>query len=655
MTMKNRPSSTKRPTTKKSRIKGGDPNNDYDYNDDDDDDDDAVPSNQNRAAALGLESSGQGRSERETFDFLLDHPHTMTYGRRIALYLMASPWYYPKPKHDHYDDDDEDDDDDNDNGSKLTQLQESNTHGSEISNSARMSRGPHGSDVKPASLEKAWAYFDHVTLPRCVNAKDMQKVRKKSRFVRMYRKFMKWDQTLDRADPGESHKPTTLYSPIFTPISQMGDFGLGTGLYFTTLRAMTILTFVLGVINIPNMMYFAGPEYSDSQVNSDSQVAFPFFAKGSAMCTRTKWVPCPECVASNGFRSNLKRLAQYTNHENGQNVTLTFALQNNCNGSTFRTARISFVTLVFLVIGIVALKFYQKQWEIKFDEDEITARDYSIVIKNPPANAREPDQWRRYFERNFRAKVASVTVGIDNDLLVKTLVERRQSLRLLELELEPGTPLDVLSLARISSKIENHRNCIQKVLAWIFPGIPEHFGRLVVLTARVQGLAQQSYGVKNVFVTFAKETTKNRILEHFALGDWTIRRNNTDHMTNTNRGRLCFDGTQILKCREPDEPATIRWKDLNSHFSVRFVQMIATNVIASVGMFVTALLIQQAYTVSLALGSITISISNLVFPEFAKWLTDFESHFSEGDKQTSLYFKIALFRWINTAILITIM
>lgn len=646
--MKNRPSSTKRPGTKKSRSNGGNTRDDHVFRDDDDDDDEA-PSNQNRADVLGLESSSQRKSERETFDFLLDHPHTMTYARRIALYLMAYPWYYPKPKHDDYDDDDDDDDEDE---SKLTPLQESTVHGSDISNSARMSRGPQGANVKSPSLAKAWAYFEHVTLPRCVNTKDLQKVRKKSRFVRIYRKFMKWDQTLDRADPGESHKPTSLYSPIFTPISQMGDFGLGTGLYFTTLRAMTILTFVLGVINIPNMMYFAGPVYSDFQVG------LPLIVKGSAICTRIEWVPCPDCVASKGFEGNggsMQRLAQYVKQENGENVVLTFALKNNCNGATFRTARISFVTLVFLVIGIVALKFYQKQWEIKFDEDEITARDYSVVIENPPPHAREPDQWRRYFERNFRAKVASVTVGIDNDLLVKTLVERRQSLRLLELELEPGTPLDVLTLARISSKIENHRNFIKKVLAWSFPGIPEHFARLVVLTARVQGLAQQSYGVKNVFVTFAKEKTKNRILENFALGNWTIRRNNTDHMINTNRGTLCFDGTQILKCREPDEPATIRWKDLNSHFSVRLVQMIATNVIASVGMYVTAQLIAWAYEIDTVLGTSTISISNLVFPEFAKWLTDFESHFSEGDKQTSLYFKIALFRWINTAILITIM
>jgi len=35
---------------------------------------------------------------------------------------------------------------------------------------------------------------------------------------------------LTRADPGESKFPTRLYSPLFTPLSQLGDFGIGVGL-----------------------------------------------------------------------------------------------------------------------------------------------------------------------------------------------------------------------------------------------------------------------------------------------------------------------------------------------------------------------------------------------------------------------------------------
>ena len=45
---------------------------------------------------------------------------------------------------------------------------------------------------------------------------------------------------------------------------------------------------------------------------------------------------------------------------------------------------------------------------------------------------------------------------------------------------------------------------------------------------------------------------------------------------------------------------------------------------------------------------------NLLFPEIAKFVTSFEAHPTESKLQTSLYFKIAAFRWVNTAIVITV-
>lgn len=42
------------------------------------------------------------------------------------------------------------------------------------------------------------------------------------------------------------------------------------------------------------------------------------------------------------------------------------------------------------------------------------------------------------------------------------------------------------------------------------------------------------------------------------------------------------------------------------------------------------------------------------FPEYARLLTTFESHPSEERLQTSLYVKIAAFRFINTAIIVTL-
>ena len=44
---------------------------------------------------------------------------------------------------------------------------------------------------------------------------------------------------------------------------------------------------------------------------------------------------------------------------------------------------------------------------------------------------------------------------------------------------------------------------------------------------------------------------------------------------------------------------------------------------------------------------------NLSFPQLAKYITDFEGHRNESKLQTSLYIKIAAFRWVNTAVVTT--
>ena len=65
-------------------------------------------------------------------------------------------------------------------------------------------------------------------------------------------------------------------------------------------------------------------------------------------------------------------------------------------------------------------------------------------------------------------------------------------------------------------------------------------------------------------------------------------------------------------------------------------------------------MVRVANDASVLGSAIAIAAFNSIFPVFAKILTGFEAHAAEGEKQTSLYFKIAAFRWVNTAIVITI-
>jgi hypothetical protein len=226
----------------------------------------------NRAAAPaagGALPRDQGEELVGCIDFLQDPPDEMTLSRRLALHLMRFGWYY-KPKV--LPRGEEGDGEDEAVGMSMVfaggvgQLSPTATEAYPFSHSRR----------ETPSLEKAWACtcffsctpflvmtfrrhcsqatcprssylftalllldFEHVALPRhLVKPKDPVK---KNIVVRCFRKlFCKGSKELTRAEPGEREYPTKLYEPVFTPHKQLGDFGLGIGLYFSTLRAMMV-------------------------------------------------------------------------------------------------------------------------------------------------------------------------------------------------------------------------------------------------------------------------------------------------------------------------------------------------------------------------------------------------------------------------------
>ena len=581
-----------------------------------------------------------------SIDFLQDNHKDMTYGRRIALKLVDKKWYNPRAGEDK-DVVVEGETQENDGAHH-----EASNNGSNAPSSPQ-SAGTAGYPARVTerqfpSLERAWAYFEHVALPRYV-VQDKPNAPKKNILVRIVRKcFCKANKQLDKAEPGENHLPTKLYSPIFTPLKQMGDFGLGIGLYFSTLRAITVLTLLAGLINIPNFQYFSGSSYSLGQPGLE-----PITLKGSAICTNKVWVPCPDCNVTDWGGDQDKLATKTTPDVFGNNVILMFALRNDCEGATFQQGMVNYGTLMFVLVGILVMNVYQKHMEIKYDEDEQTAQDYSIVIANPPHDAKDPEEWRVFFRDNFDgAHTTTCTIAVDNDLLVRSLLERRECMRKIEMLVEPGTSLEDLNLARIAAQIERGRSFFGKVLAFLVPGIPELFGRVTVLTAKIQGLAQQDYPVNNVFLSFETEASQRQVLKALSVGSIAASRNNARVMKD--HPNYLFRGELLLRVKEPDEPSTVRWEDLNVKFPARLKQLLMTTIATVAAIVLIAVLIWALNDVNVAWSAIAIAVANGVFPTFAKLLTMGESHASEGGKQTSLYFKIAFFRWVNTAIIITI-
>jgi len=221
-------------------------------------------------------------------DFQQDDPSEMTYGRRIALSLMNQKWYNPSAV------------DDNEFYSAHDESSRGESYHDETFSDAAMDPAPtdtrntSGPDLfaqtktTKADLKKGWAYFEHVVLDRYIVEKKPD-APKKNTCMRIIRKFQKGNKKLERAEPGEKDVVTRLYSPIFTPHKQLGDFGLGIGLYFSTLRAITLITFVLGLVSAYNFNYFASDAYLPSEFRDNGRGAmFDKFIHGSAVCTNTR-------------------------------------------------------------------------------------------------------------------------------------------------------------------------------------------------------------------------------------------------------------------------------------------------------------------------------------------------------------------------------
>ena len=334
----------------------------------------------------------------------------------------------------------------------------------------------------------------------------------------------------------------------------------------------------------------------------------------------------------------------------GELQTLVFALKNTCDGATMSVGIFNLASLGWILLSLVGLTIYQKRKQRQFDEREQTAQDYSITVCNPPGDATEPEEWKEFFESRFGGHVTCCTVAIDNDLLVKSLVQRREVIALLEEKVREGSLVNAMKLSELAAKVEHRRRFFGNLKSRIDPGIPELVGRLTVLNAKIQGLAQQEYVATRVFCTFETESVQRQVLSEMTVGTMAARRNST-HAVNPN---LLFRGEHVLLIREAEEPNTIRWTDLDEKPGTRIKQICITSFVGFLCIAACAVIVFVCNEFSSLSSALAISAANALFPLVAKMLTNFETHPSETGKHVSLYIKIGVFRWVITAIVITL-
>jgi hypothetical protein len=318
-----------------------------------------------------------------------------------------------------------------------------------------------------------------------------------------------------------------------------------------------------------------------------------------------------------------------------------FAIKNNCDGATLSVGVYNLATIAVIILGLFATNIYLGRAEVNFDEDEQTAQDYSIKINNPPPDANDSKEWERYFRKKFGVLVTVCTIIMDNDLLVKKLVERREILQKIKSKVGPTVSFDIDQLTKVSSEIESKRNNLNRVCAKLFKGVPELVEYVKALDEEIRELAVLDKTVTTVIITFETEAAQRKVLSIMKTADGFDQ-------------KYCFRDDRFLDVDEPPEPSGIRWADLNESDTTTLVRLIIPSILTLGLIAACAFLVKELRSYGPIYAAVSISLLNTVFPMVAKSMTNTEIHRSHGSKQTSLYVKICLFRWVNTAVVTTL-
>lgn len=703
-----------------------------------------------------------------TIDFLQDPPEEQTYSRQLATWLCQNyPAVYGLP-------------------------------------STNYSSNNSTASTQSPSFAKAWAFFEHVTLERYMlldntddNDEPQQQQHSKSKRQQLQHTFHQGDRKLSIAEPGENQCPTRLYSPLTTPLSQLGDFGLGFGLYFATVRDFALLLLVGGLLSLPNILFFASEDY-DANANKN----LPNLLKGSAICTDRSYVPCPTCTvqefdgatgsayqitrlivgpwttissSSQGLYWNITDYLEWStipplkNNQNairldqlinvslpdvdgtsiqlsaegyildGVNITerldytplwcsyqgvadcyldlypllvdkhlrrdvdptvlinseakqhsvgdsdfvqAGFAWKNHCNGATYETGFVNYAVLWLIALGTVLVWVRVTKMEAEFDEDEQTAQDYSIVVKNPPDDAYDPTEWKEFFEAALEqdninmhnssgegtviqnTSVTVCTVDVDNELMIAYLTKRREILRAIELALPPSkfwqaggsnhhndNSIKNRAFLEAEKAVAMDKRCFGMLSASKLPAL---YQSLLDIEAQIKTFfeeTQERPRTTHVYLTFETEAAQRQVLSQSSVGSLEARSNTISSVPK----HYLFRGKHVLKVREPEEPTAIRWQELNAtrvQIAVRkaITTLITFGFIAAAYYVITTLYRRQQPFFAALLTTIFTS----AFPVVATLLMNFEKHQSETSRQKWLFLKVGVFNILVTTILLAV-
>ncbi|EGZ08697.1 hypothetical protein PHYSODRAFT_352675 [Phytophthora sojae] len=439
-------------------------------------------------------------------------------------------------------------------------------------------------------------------------------------------------------DMGEDSAESELFPVWGTSLDELSAFGIGLGLYFRMLLQLSVLLFVLAAVSTPSIVYFASAAYSGAL----GARSLDFRILGTAACTREV-----DAIDTGAALYEVR------------NVTV-----NDCP-LVMRQLHVDMVGLLILAVYCIAVAAMQTRDKARLDALEQTASDYSVVVKDPNANAWDPDEWERFFAQFGRVKF--VTVCVDNKRLLSALAKKRYMEEMLKMESADAEEVrQALENAADPTKAAPKQTLLRRLRQSSGLGgydVTYWNTKLNELRRRIcTMLSEDSYRVWSVFVMFETEEAQRRCLRETRMGlfstqfDWT------------NRGlakRLRFRGTNILHVEQAVEPSSVRWNSAGVLWRWRMLQQALT--ISIVGGMMAAVYFLTLWLKETYIGddlpdskrrgrlfilAYTLAMTDLFGCRILSYVDKLEQHQTKEREQLSTLNKLLLFRGFNGAVVL---
>ena len=155
-------------------------------------------------------------------------------------------------------------------------------------------------------------------------------------------------------------------------------------MYFSTLITICFILAFVGLLNIANIIYYSSEEYDASE---GSYFELLDILRYSAVCTDREWVVCKDCESNKRWWKNIFAHEYYgsSTDQNGKPVTLIS--RTTCDLGRFDQGMYNFGTLLLLILCIAVYMWYLSKLEVRYDEDNSTPPDYTLIVRNPPRDA----------------------------------------------------------------------------------------------------------------------------------------------------------------------------------------------------------------------------------------------------------------------------